>query len=111
MNFTCSLKKNHQFRSVYNKGRSIANRNLVVYILKNNEQVNNLGISVSKKVGKSVIRSRVTRLIRESYRLHENNIKKGYNIVIISRVSCADIDYHEMSKSLIHLLKKHNIYI
>lgn len=59
MLFTQSLKKNFQFRYVYHKGRSFANRRLVMYIIKNGTAENRLGISVSKKVGKSVVRSHV----------------------------------------------------
>ena len=88
MIFTRSLQKNFQFRYVYNRGKSLANKHLVMYVIKNNKnaETNRLGISVSKKVGKSVVRSRVTRLIKESYRLTENEIKSGYDIVVIARV-------------------------
>ena len=82
MQFTESLKKNFQFRHVYQKGKSIANRHLVLYLVKNGTHDHNrLGISVSKKVGKSVVRSHVTRLIRESYRSMEEEVKSGYDFV------------------------------
>lgn len=109
MEFTESLKKNFQFRHVYNKGKSIANRQLVMYVIKNGKHKNRLGISVSKKVGKSVTRSRVTRLIRESYRLMENYVAQGYDIVVIARVSTNDSSYNEISKSLHHLFRKHGL--
>ena len=66
MEFTESLKKNYQFRFVYNRGKSIANRLLVMYVVRNGTNGNRFGISVSKKVGNSVVRSRITRLLRES---------------------------------------------
>lgn len=110
MKFTQSLKKNFQFRYVYNRGKSFANKYLVIYLIKNNQIYNRLGISVSKKVGKSVIRSRVTRLIRENYRLVENNVKLGFDIVIIARVSTKGANYYEISKALHHLLKKHSLF-
>ena len=97
MQFTESLKKNFQFRHVYQKGKSIANRHLVLYMVKNGTHDHNrLGISVSKKVGKSVVRSHVTRLIRESYRSMEEEVKSGYDFVVIARVSCAAASYHEV---------------
>ncbi len=111
MKFTESLKKNHQFRAVYKKGKSIANRNLVMYVLPNRQNVNRLGVSVSKKVGNSVVRSRVTRLIKESYRLQEENINTGYDIIVIARNSMDGLSYKETFSSLRHLLKKHAMYV
>lgn len=108
--FTQSLKKNYQFRLVYNKGKSIANKYLVMYVLKNELQINRLGISVSKKVGNSVVRSRVTRLIRESYRLNEKKLKKGMDIVVIARNSTNGISFSDMSSALNHLEKKHALF-
>lgn len=106
MLFTKSLRKNFQFRYVYQKGRSIANRHLVLYYIKNNTAQNHLGISVSKKVGKSVVRSHVTRLIRESYRALEPQLRQGFALVVIARVSCADASYWQVADSLLHLMKK-----
>ncbi len=111
MKNTQSLKKNYEFRIVYKRGKSIANRQLVMYILPNKKGINQIGISVSKKVGNSVVRSRVTRLIRESYRLNEYKIETGYNIVFIARNSAAEISYHEMEKSVKHLLRKQGLLI
>jgi ribonuclease P protein component len=108
---TQSLKKKFQFRYVYNKGKSLANRHLVMYVVKTGKQINHIGISVSKKVGKSVVRSRVTRLIRESYRLREQQIAKGYDIVIIARVFANGASFQEIDHSLKHLLKKHNLLL
>ncbi len=109
MKFTESLKKKFQFRYVYNRGRSIANRHLVMYAVKNGTQGNKLGISVSKKVGKSVVRSRVTRLIRESYREIEPQLRCGYDLVVIARVTCKEASYQEVQMSLRHLFKKHQL--
>lgn len=106
MLFTKSLRKNFQFRYVYQKGRSIANRHLVLYYIKNHTDQNHLGISVSKKAGKSVVRSHVTRLIRESYRALEPQLRQGFDLVVIARVSCADVSYWQVSDSLLHLMKK-----
>ena len=113
MKFTQSIKKNFQFRFVYNKGKSLANRLLVMYVVKNKKytDTNRLGISISKKVGKSVVRSRVTRLIKESYRLSEEDIKQGYDIVVIARVSANGADYKEINKALLSLLKKHDLLL
>ena len=86
MRFTQSLRKNRQFQEVYKKGVSRANRYLVMYVLENHQDENLLGISVSKKVGNSVVRHRVKRLVKESYRLHEDIFNSGLNIVMESAV-------------------------
>lgn len=109
MKFTESLKKNYQFRYVYNRGRSIANRLLVMYSVKNGTQGNRFGISVSKKVGNSVVRSHITRLLRESYRLSEENILSGYDIVVIARGSAKEASYKEIESALLHLLRKQRL--
>ena len=99
--------KNKDFQIVYKKGKSNANKYLVMYVLENNEKENRLGISVSKKVGNSVVRHRITRLIRESYRLNCNRFRLGYDIVIIARTNSKDKTYHELESALLHLAKFH----
>ena len=105
-----SLKKNQDFQFVYKNGKSYANKYLVMYILENDQGINRLGISVSKKVGNSVVRHRITRLIRESYRLHEGMISdSSLDIVVIARNSASSISYAETESALLHLAKLHNI--
>ena len=109
MQFSESLKKNHQFQFVYKNGKSYANKYLVMYVKENGLGKNRIGISVSKKVGNSVVRHRVTRLVRESYRLHENVFNSGLDIVIIARNNCAEASYEEVESALLHLAKLHEI--
>ena len=109
MKFSESLKKNIDFQNVYRNGKSYANRFLVVYILENHTEKNRLGISVSKKVGNSVIRHHLTRLIRESYRLHEDMFDSGLDIVVIARATARNISYHEVESALMHLGRLHKI--
>jgi ribonuclease P protein component len=109
MKYSESLKKNRDFQNVYHKGRSYANKYLVMYVLPNETQRNRLGISVSKKVGNSVIRHHLTRLIRESYRLHEDMFNSGLDIVVIARATAKDISYHEVESALLHLGGLHKI--
>ena len=85
MKKTISLCKNYEFHRAYKKGSFKAGRYIVVYALENRKGLSRLGISVGKKAGNSVQRSRITRLIRESYRLTEDNLKDGYDIVIAAR--------------------------
>lgn len=109
MRFSESLKKNHQFQFVYKKGKSYANKYLIMYIVENSLGINRIGISVSKKVGNSIVRHRVTRLIRESYRLHENIFNSGLDMVIIARPSAAAVGYGEVESAMLHLGKLHQI--
>ena len=109
MRFSESLKKNRQFQFVYKYGKSRANKYLVMYIKENGLGINRLGISVSKKVGNSVVRHRVTRLVRESYRLHENVFNRGLDIVVVARVGAAEVGYYEIESALLHLAKIHEI--
>lgn len=101
--------KNKDFQIIYKKGKSYANKYLIMYVLNNREEENRLGISVSKKVGNSVIRHRITRLIRESYRLQKEKFQLGYDIVVIARSNAKDKNYHEIESALLHLGKLHNI--
>ena len=81
-----------------------------MYILENGTEKNRIGISVSKKVGNSVVRHRVKRLIKESYRLQEDNVRCGYDIIVIARPGAKDIQYRGLLSALIHLLRLHKIY-
>ena len=80
-----SLKKNRDFQLVYKTGTSYVNKYLVMYARENQLGKNRIGISVSKKVGNSVQRSRITRLVKENFRLLEEGVKTGYDIVITVR--------------------------
>lgn len=106
-----SLKSKLQFDEVYQSNKSFANRYLVMYICQNGLDYNRIGLSVSKKVGNSVVRHRATRLIRESYRLNMSNIKIGYDIVIVARPNIIGKTYAEVESAFIHLLKLHKLYI
>ena len=109
MKFSESLKSYRDFRYVYDHGKSYANRLLVMYVVENNQQINRLGISVSKKVGNSVVRHHVTRLIRESYRLHESVFNSGLDIVVVARNTASQAGYAEIESALLHLAKLHRI--
>jgi len=80
-----------------------------MYVVPNNKDSDYLGVSVSKKVGKSVVRSRVSRLIKENVRLMEEDIKKGFDIVVIARVAAKDAGFRDIKKSLTMLFSKHKL--
>lgn len=111
------LKKNIEFRIVYRKGKSFANDLLVLYILKNRRnrdkegnQYNKIGISVSKKVGNSVVRSRSKRLVTEAYRIKLDNLKQGYDFVFVARTNIKDKSYEKVDKAIDNLFKKVGLY-
>ena len=104
-----SLKKNRDFQLVYKTGTSYVNKYLVMYARENQLGKNRIGISVSKKVGNSVVRHHLTRLLRESYRLHEEMFHSGWDIVVIVRVSAKNEGYHKLKSSLLHLSNLHGI--
>lgn len=112
------LKKNFEFKIIYRRGKSFANDILVMYILRNKKNkdknlniYNKLGVSVSKKVGNSVVRSRSKRLISESFRLNDEFITKGYDFIFIARNPIKDKNFVDVEKSMINLLKKAGLYI
>ncbi|MBE5882247.1 MAG: ribonuclease P protein component [Lachnospiraceae bacterium] len=109
MKFSESLKKNRDFQYVYRNGKSYANKFFIMYVLENHQERNYIGISVSKKVGNSVVRHHLCRIVREIYRLHENMFNSGLNIVVIARPNAKDVSYKEAESAFLHLSKLHGI--
>ena len=98
-----SLKKNEDFKKVFDEKKSCANKYLILYVKENELETNRLGIQVSKKVGNSVVRHRLTRLIRESYRLNKDKFKHGYDLVVIARSDAKGKTYKEIEEALLHV--------
>ncbi len=97
---TKSLKQNHLFRRLYQKGKSSAGRCLVVYCRKNGLDHNRLGLTTGTKLGHAVVRNRIRRRIREAYRLSESSYVLGYDIVIVARHRAAEADFQEIQHCL-----------
>ena len=104
-----SIKKNYEFKSVYKSGRSLANKLLIMYVAENGGQRTRIGISASKKVGNNVVRHRVTRLLREVFRLNEDRLGQGVDIVIDVRAAAKDSDFKKIESAFMHLCGLHNI--
>lgn len=101
MKFTDTLKKNYEFQRLYSKGRSAATPYLVVYVRKTKRQHNRVGFTVSTRLGKAVVRNRVRRRLREIYRLHEDGIRKGTEMVMVARVRAVHAAYRQLERAFL----------
>ena len=106
MKHTISMKENHLFRRLYNKGKSAVTPALAVYVRPNNRPGKRLGLTVGSKVGKAVRRNKVRRRLREAYRIHEDRIAAGWDVVVVARVRSAFAGYAELERDLLRLLDK-----
>lgn len=100
------LTDKRDFQRIFHHGQSFANRYLVMYYLKTrtNEPFR-VGFSVSKKVGKAVVRNRVKRLLREAFRLEKERVKEPMDFVVIARPSAAELEFAEIRQNVQHLLR------
>ena len=104
-----SLHKGREFQSVYDENCSRANRYLVMYVAKNGTEKNRIGIVTSKKIGNSVVRHRIRRLIRESLRLSGERINNGLDVIVIARRTCVGKTQAEITKAVLHVAELHGI--
>ena len=104
-----SIKKNREFQQIYREGVSCANRQLVMYVKRCGGDENRIGISVSRKVGNSIVRHRVTRLLREIFRLNKDRVETGLNIVVVARAAARESDFRHLEGAYLHLCGLHHI--
>jgi ribonuclease P protein component len=105
MNSKQRIKKNAEFQTVFKRGKSVANRQFVVYCLEKEEDYYRVGLSVSKKVGNAVVRNRIKRYIRQTFLEIHDQVHRNMDYIIIARNPAAKLDFHETKKSLEHVLK------
>jgi ribonuclease P protein component len=106
LKFTSSLKTNNDFRRVYRKGTSAVRPCLVVYVRKTKPGANRLGFTVTAKVGKAHTRNRVRRRLREIYRLHEPELRSGYDVVVVARVRAAEVTYKRLETEFLSAVQE-----
>ena len=108
MKFSCALKRNHIFRRLYNT-KGVANGCLVLYARRNRLERNEVGITVSKKLGSAVIRNRIRRRLREVYRLNETRFTPGWDIVVVARSRTVNADFDKLTDAYLSLAEKAGI--
>lgn len=100
------LKKNFQFQKVYRQGKSLSTKKIVLFFKKNGDKKNNLGISISKKIGNSVQRHRIKRIYKEAFTHLKDEMKEGYDFIIVARRGAGQILYHEAVQDLYKILSR-----
>ena len=100
------LRKNREYRKVYKFGNSVADRNIVLFVLPNNLDFSRFGFTVSKKVGNAVVRNRVRRLFKEACRLNLHEFPLCRDYILLARSNVVGKNYHAVEKSLLKLLKR-----
>jgi ribonuclease P protein component len=103
---TQPLRLNYEFSRVYNKGRFLAGRHVVLHYLRRPGRPNRLGVTASRKIRGSIRRNRIKRLLRESYRLIENQLISGYDLILVGRETPDQPDYRTVSQEVGRLLQK-----
>ena len=114
------IKENHLYQKAYAKGKSAPGKYVAVYTLPDRQNhryvkadpchrpVNRLGLTTGKKIGGAVVRSRARRLMREAYRLieDEQNLVYGNLLVIAARAKIADAKMQDVKKDMLWCLKR-----
>ena len=100
------LRKKTDFQSIYNRGKSVGDRFVVLFYRPNGLVYNRTGFLASKKVGNSVKRNRAKRLMKESYRAISYMLPEGYDFIIIARNTICGKKCAEVEKSLLSAFKR-----
>lgn len=106
MKQTFSIKENRDFRRLYHRGKSAANPYLVLYAAKNRLGYSRLGITVSVKLGGAVVRNRIKRLLREAYRLHEQELSAGWDFILVGRARAKNAKCGDVERALLRALSE-----
>jgi ribonuclease P protein component len=107
---TQTLRMNYEFSRVYHKGRFASSHHVVLHFLRRNGQINRLGVTASRRIKGSVQRNRIKRLLRESYRLLEDQLVTGYDLILVGRQADDQPDCHKISQEVSYLLQKAGLW-
>ena len=106
MKSAVTLKKNHEFRRLYQKGASAVAGNMVLYCRRNRLGHNRLGVTVSVKLGNAVKRNRARRRLREVYRLNSPRLAQGWDLILVARGRTLTAPWKELNDSFLRLSRK-----
>ena len=101
MKKTTTVKENYEFRRIYAKGKSGVSPYLVVYVRPNRRGHNRLGVTVSTKIGHAVVRNRVRRQLREIFRLNQDKLTQGYDMIVVARTRAVHAEYREIDRAFL----------
>ena len=101
-----TLKENYEFRRMYQKGASAVAGSMVVYCRKNRLGRNRLGVTVSAKLGHAVVRNRARRRLREVFRLNQDRLRKGYDVILVARGRTLTASWKELNDTFLRLCRK-----
>ncbi len=105
-----TITKNKDFRKVYSKGTSCSDYNLVLFVYQRNRENKRFGVTTAKKIRKAVTRNKVRRRLKEIIRKYKDQVKDGYDIVVMCRLTGKDSDFSDLEKSYVRLLKKSKVW-
>lgn len=106
MKKTTTVKENYEFRRIYAKGRSGVSPYFVVYVRPNRRGHNRLGVTVSTKLGHAVVRNRVRRRLREIFRLNQDKLTQGYDMIVVARTRAVHAEYRELDRAFLRTCGK-----
>ena len=104
------VKKEKDFDAIFKEGKSVANRKFVIYRLENQQQHFRVGLSVSKRLGNAVTRNQIKRRIRHVLIKNSHQIVDNVDFVVIARKGVETLEYAEIEKNLLHVLRSAKIY-
>lgn len=109
MQYTVSLKLNHVFQRLYRKGTRSASPTLALYSRPNGRQQNRLGLTTGAKLGHAVVRNKLRRRLRAIYRLHEDEFRTGFDIVVVCRAASVSASYQRLEKDFLKLARRNKL--
>jgi ribonuclease P protein component len=100
------IRKSFEYRQVYEQGNKAVSRYFVIYWMERTDQRRRLGISVSKRIGKAVVRNRAKRLVREAFRHNKHRLDPGIDLIVVGRKGLEKQDFRSVEPLMAEELKQ-----